>query len=261
MPTKSYVRTTRLLLVLIIFFFLSSFFPYFTFSQTSSNCIETSIGTIPKDASGGCSQQCDIQAPNDLQTIKTGLLADGIIITGDELDIPNATEVYNTWCLLKKSSKYLQLLGAKSDPIEVRFKHTYESQGSHAFPCAGFSSAVIKPRFIELYGAQGSACATYRLDFLIAHELGHQIRFKNPDIYNKWYSTAYNPSFPTWNCQKDYGPGPWPEECFPDMIAEYVFYKKWEMFTEPPQPFLEMKTTYLTMYTFTRDNIFGGTEY
>jgi hypothetical protein len=121
---------------------------------------------------------------------------------------------------------------------------------------------VGNPRYVELYGATvGDSCKDYRLDFLIAHELGHQIAFANHDLYNQFLTSHDNPAFPTWNCTLDYGPGHWSAECFPDMIAEYVFYKKWKMFTDPPQPFPEMKTTFGDMYTFTKDNIFGGVEY
>lgn len=249
---------------LALFIFASKISPLsFADMTTTSNCVDISIDNPPANTPSGCGTQCSTTTPTDLAAIQKTLSADNINLSGDELTLANATEVFNTWCLLKKSPKYVQLLGATaSNPIEIRFKHTSESQGAHAYPCSGYSSAVAS-RYVEIYGAAsvGTSCLPYRLDFLIAHELGHQIAFANHDIYNQFLTSHDDPAFPTWNCILDYGRGHWSAECFPDMIAEYVFYKKWFLFTDPPQPFPQMKTQFLDMYTFTKNTIFGGVEY
>jgi len=126
-------------------------------------------------------------------------------------------------------------------------------------------------------------CLTDTNRFILTHELGHEIAFRNPDLINKFYSQfpflflsyprGIMPPFvlPTFNCQMDYGWGPFPGECFADTVGEYPVYHTYRntytlfgvhlpIYVEQ-RSFMTFKTVYFNYYNFAKDNIYGGLAY
>ncbi|HEX7042519.1 MAG TPA: hypothetical protein VF189_04670 [Patescibacteria group bacterium] len=108
--------------------------------------------------------------------------------------------------------------------------------------------------------------------FMILHELGHEIAFRNPVLYWTKFALPYMlmsfvfRNMPTYNCQLDYGPGPWVAECWADMIGEYVYYPQYRV-TVSGRPsgtynfpsFPNFANSFY--YGFARDNIYNGLNF
>lgn len=250
----------------------------------TSNCVITKIGnpahppTIPPECAGSQVSACPDPLPQNasIDSVKSTVLTKyGINLTGS-ISLPRAEDVYNTMCLLSQSSKYMSLLGSQNNTIQV------DTQSPDA--CGG---QRMSNNLINIYGWCGDLSYANRL--LLVHEFGHVLDNKNPSLYNSFLNTVYgdptNPhTIPVHNCLWDYDRfgqvGPYPHECFSDMIGEYLVYKNWRVvFAQAPDPlgpsdpynpngpldrtFPEYATDphYANYYSFAKTNIFGGVEY
>lgn len=144
------------------------------------------------------------------------VLAGDLSLNGDPLG--KAKPMYDTIALVTQApSDFGHLLKLPDQQIDI-IVHTGKS-------CAGHASTN---GVLDYYGW----CNTPIINqFMILHELGHMIAFRNPTLYWIQFLVPYltlsffDKNMPTFNCQLDYGPhGPYPAECFADMIGEYVFY-------------------------------------
>lgn len=207
--------------------------------------------TPTPNASGtGTNAQCPISVPNNITSITSTLSKNfGIQLTGSDVSLARADDVFSTVCLLFQSKMYSHWLNSLNNPIPVDLE-----PGN----CFGHASAISG---IVLYGA----CGGFIDRFTTTHELGHMVAFRNPNLYNDYLSHVWPQTLPTWDCQLDYGPGPWPGECFADMMGEYLVYPQWRESVggAPPGPstLSDYPTTYSSYYNFARDKIFGGITY
>ncbi|HYK08409.1 MAG TPA: hypothetical protein VEW42_02835 [Candidatus Eisenbacteria bacterium] len=163
--------------------------------------------------------------------------------------------VYDTLALITQSpSKFGTLLGIPAKPITLYFS------GS---ACTGHASAnglVILSGF--------GACGTSVARFMLIHELSHEIAFRNPGLYNSFLNQFPRSSLtlPTYNCQFDYGVGPYPAECFADTLGEYPVYKTYRNIVGGrPSYFEHVFSSFITsfnpFYTFAKNNVYGGLEF
>ena len=176
-------------------------------------------------------------------------------------------QTYDTLCTLYESKTFVHWAFHAGDPgpIGLYFNGVTicpDGAYEHADPQAG----------LKILGW----CEPARNRLLLAHELGHMIAFRNHNLYNTWQSDVYstqtaekNNQLPTWNCQFDYGQGPFAAECWADMIGEYI---TWPYFREtvggnpqgPPSQdgFLNYNSsTYSIYYKWVANHIFGGVSY
>jgi len=247
-----------LLIIAIILagiFLTGIFSPFYTdipFIPTST----PALSPTPTSSSG---LSCLLPIPNDIPTIQSSLKKNyGINLIGSQLGLSDglkkAQDAFTALCLLAKSPDFMKNLGSLTNNITVNIADPTKGD------CAGHSD------YATGIVMSGFKCFGINNIFLLIHELGHQIAFRNPNIYNKYLTQVYNGgsgALPTWNCQLDYGPGPWPGECFADMIGEYVVWTKlkYTNIYTTTVPFPEFTTTYSKYYAFARDNIFGKIEY
>ncbi|SRR5258708_2065950 len=225
---------------------MGSFVP----SQAKIPTLKRLLTPTPTPRGSGNPVQCSISAGSNVSLISSTIAKQfGIHVTGNDQTQSRMTTLYSTLCLLFKSTKYAQLIKSQTSPIAISLQ-----PGN----CFGHASASTG---INLYGSCGSVIDR----FIITHELGHMLMFRNPSVYNDWYSHVWPATLPTWDCQLDYGPGPWPAECFADMIGEYLVYPQWrEAVGGRPSGSATLSnfpTTYASYYNFARDKIFGGVKY
>lgn len=220
-----------------------------------------------QSSSGGdtAGTQCTTTPPIDPAQLKQKLISDyGINPTGAAYNFQIGQATFNTMCILKQYGKYWGLLGSQSKNITIDF------EGPFSGSCFGHADAASG---LILYGQ--SICNTAIDRFILIHELGHMLRFRNDALFVKWLKDVYKTgadakprhgyiSLPTWDCQLDYGIGPFAEECFPDMIASYLTYKQWRenVSGNPTGPgltdiFTQYPTEYSDYYNWAHDNIFG----
>lgn len=133
----------------------------------------------------------------------------------------------------------------------------------------------------------GTCSEEYINRFNIAHELGHVLNWRSPQLYNDFYNTVYKttPILPTYNCDLSSArykgqDNPWrPNECFADMIGEYLTYNVWRYFpwdpiySTPTHPrnqsafpeFLYSSSSnppgWSNYYQYAHDHIFDGIDY
>lgn len=185
----------------------------------------------------------------------------GIALDGGALNDSRAKQIFETLCLLNSSSKFASLLKAKTTPVRVHV---------NAGGCLSHASASGD---IDLNGYCG---AIWTDRYILSHELGHIVNFRNLDLYAKWQKDVYSNkavrhgfvSLPTWDCQFDYGTGPFEAECWADMISSYLTYKDMrQAFGRGPfgnglnDKFNEYPTEYKEYYDFAKNEIFGGTDF
>lgn len=174
---------------------------------------------------GGSSPQPVLSGPQCTNTLqcKADLSQLGITLTGD-LSLngdPNGkiAQIFNTIQLVSQPpSQFLQLLKLPTTRVTINVGAT---------GCGGHSNY----NGVDYFGWCNNASVNR---FILLHELGHVIAFRNPALFGKFYiegllnsffSSIFNPStLPTFNCRYDYGIGPYPGECWADSVGEYVTY-------------------------------------
>lgn len=187
----------------------------------------------------------------------------GFNVTGDLVlykdPYGKAKLAYETLAFISQPpSKYLQLLKTTQSSITINFS---------AGGCAGHASTNGE---VNLYGF--GACGTDVAKFMLIHELGHEIAFRNPNLYNKFYNEFPFPvllfyKLPTYNCELDYGPhGPYPGECFADTLGEYVLYKTYRNTVSGLPVYFEHNFSsfprlFAPFYNFAKDNVYNGLEF
>ncbi len=261
----------RLSLTICICLFIFSLHPSSTFAQSaSSNCVVTQIGnpavsvTLPPSCpqQGGVASDCGVQLPNDInqliQMTHTTLQFD---IVGASLT--QAQQTYNTFCILEKSSKFKQLFVGTLPWAQTTITFNGSNTCSEHAALDGSNHAWIT------VGWCGDSL-NWINRFLITHEAGHIVAFRNPSLYQNYLNQVYyssNPVYtlPTYNCQHDYGPGPWPAECWADGVGEYDSYPNYRNTYSGYPPgtptFSQYPTQYSKQFNFVRDNLFGGTTF
>ncbi len=180
-----------------------------------------------------------------------------LFLNGDPLG--KAKPIYETLALVTQPpSDYGNLLGLPKQQVNIVL-HGGSS-------CAGHASG---DGTLDYYGW----CYPDVINrFMMLHELGHMIAFRNPVLYWKdfflsWLVLSFsNKNLPTYNCQLDYGPGPWGAECWADMIGEYVVYPSYRNTVSGrpygPSNFLDFPTFANGFYyNFARDHIYKGLQF
>lgn len=191
------------------------------------------------------------------------LHAMGINLTGDLYlngdPYGKAKPLYELLSLVTQPpSKFGTLLGLPKNQITI----VLHASGG----CAGHASGSGR---LDYYGWCGNETVN---KFMMLHELGHMIAFRNPSLYWLKFFIPYIAMplpfrfMPTFNCQFDYGLGPWPAECFADMVGEYVFYPTYRVTVSGrpsgPRNFLGFPDFASRFYyNFARDNIYNGLDF
>lgn len=191
------------------------------------------------------------------QLQNNGIIVSGnLSLNGDPFG--KAKLVFDTLALAtRQPSRYGSLLGLPKNTILISF---YDG------PCKGHASTN---GIVNLYGF--GSCGTGVAQFMLLHELGHEIAFRNPNLYQKFANQFPFPllvfyRLPTYNCEFDYGIGPFQAECFADMVGEYVVYKYYRN-TVGGRPFYfeatfsSFKNLFAPFYNFAKDNIYNGVEF
>lgn len=215
--------------------------------------------------SGGSTPSTQALTPtcNPSAQCLTGLKMMGFNVSGDLAlngdPYGKAKSIYEVVALVTQPpSDFGRLLGLPQKQINI----VLHSGGG----CAGHSSYSGT---VDYYGWCNNEIIN---KFMILHELGHEISFRNPVLYWTKFALPYMVmsfifrNMPTYNCQLDYGPGPWVAECWADMIGEYVYYPQYRV-TVSGRPsgtynfpsFPNFANSFY--YGFARDNIYNGLNF
>jgi hypothetical protein len=215
--------------------------------------------TPPKPLDNPVTQvSCTTTPPSDIPTLVATLEGSFGIYPQGAITLYRLQSMFQTLCLLWKSTRFASLLNSRNAKITIQIGDVSPKGGS----CAGKSHPW---GVIELYG--NCSHNLYAYEFILSHEFGHQIEFRNNGLYNKFLNTVpwFTLPLPTYDCLLDYGTGPFNDECWADMIGEYLVWRNYRQISNGrpsgPRALLDFTTTYKPYYDFAKQYIFGNVDY